>query len=114
MPRKKSRSKAKGDEVKRILCEEIKKRNVEIEDKNKKIAELKNELEVYRRRWEGLNSFIRTSSDYKMRPQVNWLKEEYAKISANNRAMGRVVDGCNYCSNVRRAMRIPRLEYPIY
>lgn len=113
MPRKKNRSKARVDEVKRILCDEIKMRNAEIEEKNQKIANLKIELEQYKRRWEGLNNFIRTSSDYKMRPQVDWLKEEYWKIAANNRALGTVIDGCYHCDNMRKSMRIPRLEFPI-
>lgn len=113
MPRKKNRVKAISNETKRILTEEIKKRNIEIEEKNMKIAKLKKDVEQFKRRWEGLNHFIRESSDYKMGQRVKWLKEEYGKVAANNRTIGNVVDGCVRCSYKLNAMNIQRLEFPL-
>lgn len=113
MPRKKNRPKKITDEAKRIIIEEIKKRNVEIEEKNQKIGELKKEVETYKRRWYGLNHFVRESSDYKLAPEVKWLKEEYAMIAANNRAIGKVVESCGRCSHMLNALKIPRLEFPL-
>lgn len=113
MPRKKNRAKVISDETKRILIEEIKKRNVEIEEKNIRIAQLKKEVTQFQRRWEGLNHFIRVSSDYKMGQQVKWLTKEYARVAANNRTVGKVVDGCAHCSHMLNSMNIQRLDFSL-
>lgn len=105
MSRKKNRAKAISDETKRILTEEIKKRNVEIQEKNLKIAQMKRDVEK--------NHFVRESSDYKMGQRVKCLTEEYREVAMNNRTIGKVVDGCFRCSHILNAMNIQRLDFSL-
>lgn len=113
MPRKKNRSKAKGDEAKRILAEEVKIRNQEIEEKNQEIAQLKRKAADYKRRLINLNKMVTSSSDYKMKPLVKEAEKKYRDIAANNRAIRSVTDECPRCRLALERRGIPRMEFPI-